>query len=199
MKALKKKQVQMIDVSDILPYDGSHNTESAVNFIAKSLEQYGFQQPIVIDGNKTIVAGNALYKAACQIGLSKVPCITVSELSDEEVKQYRIADNKTSEFARWNQDKLKKELSYLDDISTLQFCFDENLLSYISASPLAQLSKKEVNNTSDEVSMPKKSEEKADSSFKDSLSSIDKGMVVKPVEYIEHICSKCGKKIILKK
>lgn len=196
MKELKKKQVQMIDVSDILPYDGSHNTESAVNFIAKSLEQYGFQQPIVIDGNNTIVAGNALYKAACQIGLSKVPCITVSELSEDEVKQYRIADNKTSEFARWNQDKLKKELSFLDDISTLQFCFDENLLSYITAAPLAQLSNKDVNKTSVDV---KKGEEKADASFKDSLSSIDKGMAVKPVEYIEHICSKCGKKIIIKK
>lgn len=199
MKELKKKQVQMLDVSEVLPYDGSHNTESAVNFIAKSLEKYGFQQPIVIDGNNSIVSGNALYKAACQIGLSKVPCINVSELSDEEVKQYRIADNKTSEFARWNQDKLKKELSYLDDISTLQFCFDENLLSYISATPISQVSQREINNTPVNSVESKEKKEKEEVSFKESLSSIDKNMVAKPVEYIDHICSNCGKKIILKK
>lgn len=87
-------------IKDVKPYDGSHKTDdSVVEMIKKSLEDFGFQQPIIIDTNNVVVAGNALLKAASLLGIDKVPCLRTDYLTEEQIQQYRIADNKTSEFA----------------------------------------------------------------------------------------------------
>lgn len=103
-----------LPIDSIVPHDGSHKTdETAVQAIMQSIKDFGITQPISVDKNNVIVTGNGVYKAAKALGMDKVPCIRVDYLTDEQIKQYRIADDKTSEFATWNEKKLRKELSYL--------------------------------------------------------------------------------------
>ena len=107
-----------LPIESIIPHDGSHKTdENAVSALIQSIKDFGITQPISIDKNNVIVTGNGVYKAANALGIDKIPCIRVGYLTDEQIQQYRIADDKTSEFATWNEKKLRKELSYLGDPS----------------------------------------------------------------------------------
>lgn len=83
--------------------------------------------PIVIDKNNVIVTGHTRYKASVKLGIKKVPCIIASDLTEEQIKAFRIADNKTSELSTWNIDLLNSELKELDDldIDMLDFGFKE--------------------------------------------------------------------------
>lgn len=193
-------------IDDIKPYEGSHNTDEAVDMIAESIKRFGVQLPIMVDKNGVIAAGNAIYKAAIKVGLTELPCVVLKDLSDEEIKKYRIADNKTGEFALWNEQKLKKELSYLPNVNDLQFCFDENLVSMLGmASEVPQ----NVIKTSDflnpkveEKHQPTQKEiekaQKAEEQFKKDLNGEAEAMQAKNRNYLEITCSKCGRKIIIK-
>jgi len=194
------KKVTEVKITDITPYNGAHDINPAVDMLAESLQKYGFQQPIVIDSNKVIVAGAGLYQAAKKIGMEKVPCVVVDYLTPDEVAQYRIADNMTATFAKWNEEKLKKEVSYLEDINELQFCFDEDLKKMVTAQPV-KITPPTTPTTavnipnSGTTEKPRTEEEKK---FKESINNIEKSMEAKPVEYFEYVCSNCGKKVTVK-
>lgn len=93
------------------PRDNSH----AVDKVAKSIEQYGFQQPIVVDKNNIIIAGHTRYCAAKKLGLKKIPVVVAVKLTEKQVQAYRIADNKTSDYAIWDNKKLLDELEQLEN------------------------------------------------------------------------------------
>lgn len=100
-----------IPLKDITPYEKNpRKNEAAVNGVAKSIAEFGFQQPIVVDSQNIIVAGHTRYKAAEMLGFKAVPCVRASELTPEQVKAYRILDNKLNELAAWDYDKLAEEL-----------------------------------------------------------------------------------------
>ena len=192
-------------IGDVKPYNGSHKTDGVVEMIKKSLQEFGFQQPIVIDKDNVVVAGNALYKAATELGFEKVPCIRTDYLTDEQIQQYRIADNKTSEFARWNEKKLRKELSYLEAPQSLQYCFDENILSMLGMNqkpkPQHTISKADASIPPPQKAQKKVvlTEEQKDAKFKQEARAMETGMQAKPSEYWEYHCSKCGKLVKVKK
>lgn len=124
MKA-ERNQVEL-NLEDIKPYENNpRKNDGAVDAIARSIEQFGFNQPIVIDKNNIIVAGHTRYKAAKKLGLKTVPCIRVEDLTDEEVKAYRLADNKTAELAGWDFNMLEKEIDSINEIDMKNFGFDE--------------------------------------------------------------------------
>lgn len=115
-----------INIEDIVPYDNNpRNNENAVEKVAESIKQFGFKQPIVIDKNNVIICGHTRLKAAQQLGLKKVPVIKAAELTDDQVKAYRLADNKVSEFSTWDFDALADELAELENIDMAAFGFDE--------------------------------------------------------------------------
>lgn len=193
-------------IGDVKPYEGSHKTdESVVEMIKTSLQQFGFQQPIVIDKNNVVVAGNALLKAAIALGMETVPCLRADYLTEEEVQQYRIADNKTSEFSKWNEKKLRKELSYLESPQSLQYCFDTNILSMLGMNEKPKLQKQIVASKEDAALPSKRAEKKViteaqkDAQFKQEARELEKEMQAKPSEYWEYHCSKCGKLVKVKK
>lgn len=192
-------------ISDVKPYEGSHKTdESVVEMIKTSLQEFGFQQPIVIDKDNVVVAGNALLKAAIALGMEKVPCLRADYLTDEQIQQYRIADNKTSEFAKWNEKKLRKELSYLESPQSLQYCFDANILSMLGMNEKPKTPKPIVASKED-AALPSKKAEKVmteaqkDAKFKQEARELEKDMQAKASEYWEYHCSKCGKLVKVKK
>lgn len=180
-----------LSIDEITPHEGSHNTDAVVSMLQESINQYGITQPISVDKNYVIVTGNALYKAAKLNGLKTLPCVVLDYLTDDEIAQYRIADNKTSEFARWNEGKLKKELSYLTSPTSLQFCFDESINNMLGFTPPVAIQKQ-----------PKKEEvvsrEEKERIFKVSLNEIEKSMEVKPRQYMTYVCSKCKKEVTIK-
>jgi site-specific DNA-methyltransferase (adenine-specific) len=88
--------------------------DEAVEYVAKSIKEFGFKVPIIIDKNNVIVAGHTRYKASMELGLNEVPCIVADDLTEEQVKAFRLADNKVSEKSEWNFELLDEELEDLD-------------------------------------------------------------------------------------
>lgn len=100
-----------------------HN-DGAVDAVAASIREFGFKVPIVIDSDNVIIAGHTRKKAAEKIGLVEVPCIVADDLTPEQVKAFRLADNKVSEFATWDFGKLELELAELSEMDMTAFGFD---------------------------------------------------------------------------
>lgn len=109
--------IHEINTVDLKPYENNprHN-EAAINVVAESIKEFGFKVPIVIDEEFVIVTGHTRLKAAIKLGLDKVPCIMADDLTEEQIKAFRLADNKTAEFASWDLDKLELELEELDSM-----------------------------------------------------------------------------------
>lgn len=111
-------------LDELFEYENNpRNNEGAVKAVAESIKQFGFKNPIIIDKDGVIVAGHTRKKAAEMLGLSKVPCIVADDLSDEQVKAFRLVDNKTGELAGWDFAKLEEELAELSDIDMTEFGF----------------------------------------------------------------------------
>lgn len=110
-------------IDEIKPYENNpRNNNEAVEKVAVSITDYGFRVPIIIDSNNVIVAGHTRYKAALKIGCESVPCIVIDDLTPEQIRAYRLVDNKTAEYSSWDFEMLEKELKSLDiDISEFEF------------------------------------------------------------------------------
>ncbi|MFT5424665.1 MAG: DNA modification methylase [Phycisphaerales bacterium] len=110
-------KISMKALADIRPYE--HNprlNDKAVASVAESIRQYGFRQPIVVDGDGVIVVGHTRWKAAAELGLAKVPVHVAADLTPEQARAYRIADNRTAEMAEWDLELLPLELHGLMDL-----------------------------------------------------------------------------------
>lgn len=117
-------QIYQINVSELTPYDKNPRlNDAAVPKVAESIQQFGFKVPLVIDSNNVIVAGHTRFKAALQLGLDSVPCIVADDLSPAQIKAFRLADNKVSEFAEWDFTALNEELEALQDFDMQDFGF----------------------------------------------------------------------------
>ena len=116
------------DVADLKEYENNpRENDVAAEAVAESIKEFGFKVPIIIDGNNVIIAGHTRLKAARLLGLVSVPCIVADDLTPEQIKAFRLADNKTGELAEWDFDALEKELSELTafDVDMSSFGFDE--------------------------------------------------------------------------
>lgn len=111
-------------LGELIPYENNPRRISAdaVNAVAESIRQFGFRVPIVIDASGVIVCGHTRYQAAQTLGLASVPCVVADDLTPEQVKAFRLADNKTADFSVWDNKKLLEELDELskmaDDLFT---------------------------------------------------------------------------------
>ena len=102
-------------LAELVPYDYNPRRNSeAVEYVANSIKEFGFKVPIIIDKNNVIVAGHTRWLAGQSLGLEEVPCIVADDLTDDQIKAFRLADNKVSEIAGWDFDLLAEELSNID-------------------------------------------------------------------------------------
>lgn len=101
--------------------------DKAVKYVAESIEQFGFKVPIVIDKNNIVICGHTRLKASKQLGINKIPCIIADDLTDDQIKAFRLADNKVSEQSEWDFDLLNGELSDLIDFDMGAFGFDVSI------------------------------------------------------------------------
>jgi len=133
--------VEIRAFDSIRPYENNPRiNDSAVDAVATSLREYGFRQPIVVDPEGVIVAGHTRYKAALKLGLKKVPVHVATDLTPEQVRAYRLADNKTGELATWDFEILPIELAALQeagyDLEIL--AFDEKELAQLLGADVQQ-------------------------------------------------------------
>lgn len=123
-------QIVMKAISELKPYEKNpRRNENAVEAVANSIKAFGFKVPVVIDGDGVIVCGHTRFKAAKRLGLAEVPCIVADDLTDEQIKAFRLADNKVGELATWDDELLSLELSELEeldfDMGEFGFQFDD--------------------------------------------------------------------------
>lgn len=112
---MKEMKIEYKNIDEIIPYENNpRNNEEAVEYVANSIKEFGFKVPIIVDKDNVIVTGHTRLKAAKSLGLEKVPVIYADDLTEEQIKAFRIADNKTGEKAGWDLDKLKIELEDID-------------------------------------------------------------------------------------
>ena len=110
-------EVKNIDINKIIPYvNNPRNNKDAIDKVAASIKEFGFKVPIIIDKNNVIVTGHTRILAANKLGLNEVPCIVADDLTEAQIKAFRIADNRVSEFSEWDQELLKIELEGLKEL-----------------------------------------------------------------------------------
>lgn len=116
-------------IEELKPYKRNpRKNEEAVKYVANSIKEFGFKVPIIIDKNNEIIAGHTRLLASKELKLKEVPCIIADDLTEEQVKAFRLADNKVSEIAEWDFDLLEQELEEIQDIDMSMFDFDLSVL-----------------------------------------------------------------------
>lgn len=116
---MSKLKIEYININKLIPYiNNPRLNDGAVDKVASSIKNFGFKNPIIIDKDNEIIAGHTRLKAARKLGLEEVPTIKVEDLTDNQIKAFRIADNKTSEFAEWDMELLEIEMEDLGDMFT---------------------------------------------------------------------------------
>lgn len=112
-------------IEEIKEYENNpRNNDNAVEYVARSIKDFGFKIPIIVDKNNVIVAGHTRYKAAKELNLTEVPCIVADDLTDEQIKAFRLVDNKSAELAEWNLELLNIELENIYDIDMNLYNFE---------------------------------------------------------------------------
>lgn len=121
-------EVRMMPVGELVMYENNPRiNDRAVGPVAESIKEFGFKVPILIDKDNVIIAGHTRLKAAERLGLTEVPVILCDDLSPEQVKAFRLVDNKVAEYADWDLNALNVELGSLDlpDVDMEKFGFFE--------------------------------------------------------------------------
>lgn len=118
-------KIEQVSVNDVKPYEKNAKKHPAeqVEHIANSIREFGFRQPLVVDKDGVIVIGHGRFMAAKKLGMNEVPVVRADDLSEEQIKALRLADNKTNE-SEWDFDLLDVELDEIIDIDMTDFGFD---------------------------------------------------------------------------
>jgi ParB-like chromosome segregation protein Spo0J len=111
-------KIELVAIDRIREYEQNPRLHDVANVekLVRSLKEYGFTVPIFVDENNVIVAGHGRYLAAKQCKLDRVPCIRLSGFTPEQIRAYRLADNRLAEDSQWDKALLKIELGEIFDL-----------------------------------------------------------------------------------
>lgn len=108
--------IEQRPIEEVRPYPNNpRNNKKAVAAVAASIREFGFKVPIVVDTAGVIITGHTRREAAISLGMKTVPVIVADDLTEAQIKAFRLADNKVSEFSEWDEDALAEELAQLDE------------------------------------------------------------------------------------
>lgn len=125
---MEKQNIVYLRIGDLTPYKNNpRKNAETVDAVAASIKEFGFRSPIIITENHEVINGHARLKAAKKLGMEEVPCVIANGLTKQQIKEYRLIDNKTSEYASWDSDLLEAELEDLDFGLDFDFDFTDNL------------------------------------------------------------------------
>lgn len=121
-------EIKMISLDKLRMYEKNpRKNDASVDYVANSIREFGWRVPVCVDKNMVIVAGHTRVKAAKKLGIDEVPCIVADDLTDEQIKAYRLADNKVGELSEWDFSLLDIELGNIADIDMSEFGFVEDV------------------------------------------------------------------------
>ena len=144
-------KIEWMDVDSVHPYENNPRiNDDAVEAVAASIAEFGFRSPIIVDQHHVIIAGHTRLKAAKRLKMPRVPVIVADDLSEEQVRAYRLADNKTAELSDWDLELLDKELAEIGDIDMAAFGFTDDIEIEVEDVDLDEI---------EEVDTPEKPEE----------------------------------------
>lgn len=120
---MKEMKIEYKGIEELIPYENNPRiNDHAVDYVANSIKEFGFKNPIIIDKDNIIVAGHTRLKACEKLGIKRVPTIIADDLTEDQIKAFRIADNKVAEFSNWDLGKLDLELEDIEiDMSDFGF------------------------------------------------------------------------------
>jgi hypothetical protein len=182
---MEKLQIEYIPTSEVIEYKNNpkKHPQGQIDKLKKSIKEFGFKNPIILDKNNEIIAGHGRFKASKELGFNEVPVIWADDLSPEQVKAFRIADNKLTEYAEWDFDAINQEIEKLKsndfdlDLTGLEFDEDMEFNPSIPSFSDKEISKEDIEKTRDKLNTKY-----------DNNSS-----------YIEVICPKCGYEFSIEK
>ena len=126
---MAKMKVVDMSIEDIIPYDNNpRRNEKAVDAVANSIKEFGFKNPIILDKNKVIISGHTRRLAALKLKLETVPCYIATDLTEEQITAFRLADNRVASFATWDEEKLNKEIAEIKNIDLIYFGFKKDAI-----------------------------------------------------------------------
>lgn len=131
-------QIIYKNIDELVPYENNPRiNDDAVEYVANSIKEFGFKVPIVIDKNNVIIAGHTRIKASKELGIEEIPCIIADDLTEEQIKAFRLADNKVSEKSMWDYSKLDEELKDIFDIDMNLFDFETDKIDWNNVEDLS--------------------------------------------------------------
>jgi ParB-like chromosome segregation protein Spo0J len=115
------------DIDELIPYENNARiNDAAIDVVANSINDFGFKNPCIIDKNNVLIAGHTRVAACKKLGIKEIPCIVADDLTDEQIKAFRIADNSSAQVAEWDMDKLMAELQDID-YDMAKYGFDKQI------------------------------------------------------------------------
>jgi hypothetical protein len=134
-------ETETVPIDQVRPYwrNPRKVTDEAVNAVVESIKSFGFQQPIVVDGEFVIIVGHTRYQACRRLGYPEVEVLVASDLTPQQARQYRLVDNKAGELSTWDFEKLVEELAALDQsVTELWFpeITDEDANRFLEPAPV---------------------------------------------------------------
>ena len=120
-------EIIYLSPSELKPYENNPRiNDEAVNMVAKSIKEFGFKNPVIVDSNMIIIAGHTRLKASLELGLEEIPVIIADDLTEDQANALRLIDNRSSEVAEWDFEKLKNELDNIEmNMDDFDFNFNE--------------------------------------------------------------------------
>lgn len=196
-------KIQNIAIEKIIPYwNNARENSKAIKPVEESIKKFGFNQPLVVDNNLEIICGHTRYFALQNLGYKEVPCI-IADLDEEKARQYRIADNKTSEFASWDEEKLIRELRTMNVPTDMQDFFFEpidQLLGFdVNFVPSDQYEQSFQENDGIRDELKQEIARQENEAFRKKEARIEEDLSQEKTEYIEMQCPHCGEIIRMKK
>lgn len=137
---ISKDNLEMRDINSIRPYWNNPReiSDKAVNAVKASIDYYGYKQPIVIDKDGIIVSGHVRYKALRKLGVDEVLCVVANDLTDDEVREFRIADNKTNELTTWDDMPLSNEIKKIPELEKMEEFFNPHTLVNLASNLVSE-------------------------------------------------------------
>lgn len=121
----KLLKIEYLKIEELIPYTNNpRKSENSVDLVASSIKNFGFKVPIIIDKQKKIIAGHTRLLAAKKLKIDYVPVIVADDLNENQIKAFRLADNKVAEFSKWDDELLWSEISQIDGLEMKDFGFE---------------------------------------------------------------------------
>lgn len=129
---MAEMKVVEIELRKLIPYENNpRKNEKAVDAVVNSIKQFGFKNPIIVDENMVIISGHTRRLAALKLSMDKVPVIIAKDLTEEQVRAFRLADNRVASFSSWDEAKLKEEIADINNIDLSDFGFKKDKIDDI--------------------------------------------------------------------